>query len=356
MKNSKVIYRTLLGLVIVQAFLLIGPRLTYSQTEVLDIIEYSPPAGWARSYKDGATLYTDLNNKTGSYCVIAIYASTASAGPVQKDFATSWSRLVVGPFKAGAVPKTDIQSDPAGWQGAVGAAPIETDAGLKGIAVLTVYSGFGRTASILAILNDESYLAKADAFVAGVKLQKPSALPVQKDPPAAAQRDPFPDKPGYQPQKPLAGLLKESITMADLAGTWDHGAGGVTTYVDSGSGNYAGTDTTFYSESYTIRANGTFDHRFAGRTANHTVRETATGTITLSGGTITVKYTSGSTYRYQFISFMELANGGAVLSLVQIGQNDPLYDGNWLVLECGHGQGYIRCAGGEEWTQRLPAR
>ena len=52
------------------------------------------------------------------------------------------------------------------------------------------------------------------------------------------------------------------------------------------------------------------------------------GTITLSGSDIIVKFTGGEsrgmTYRYQFVAFMTLPNGGAVLSLIHIGDTDPL--------------------------------
>ena len=39
--------------------------------------------------------------------------------------------------------------------------------------------------------------------------------------------DPFPDKPYVQPQKPLIGRLRKTITMADLAGTWEIGGASV---------------------------------------------------------------------------------------------------------------------------------
>jgi hypothetical protein len=147
--------------------------------------------------------------------------------------------------------------------------------------------------------------------------------------------------------------------MADLVGTWDNGAAGVTTYVDSSSGNYAGTDTTFFTENYTINADGTFEHRFQGRTGNHTVREVDRGNITLSGGDVIVRFTSGdrnSVYRYQFIAFMTLPNGGAVLSLIHIGENDKPYDAERLYWSCSHPEGFIRCVSGDVWALRAARR
>jgi hypothetical protein len=135
---------------------------------------------------------------------------------------------------------------------------------------------------------------------------------------SAVQKDPFPDRPGYAPQKPLSGTLKDSITMNDLVGRWDHGAGSVQTYVDSNTGNYAGTATSFYGEQYVIRSNGSFDYKFVGRANNNTVRETDRGTIILSGGYVTAKFEGRTTKKYQFIAFNIQPKGAAILSLVEV--------------------------------------
>ena len=129
------------------------------------------------------------------------------------------------------------------------------------------------------------------------------------------------------------------------------GAGSVQRYVDSATGDYAGTNTSFYGEGYTIRSDGTFDYRFTGRSGNHTVRETASGTITLSGGYITLNFKQRNTTKYQFVAFMIGANGSAVLSLVEVHDTFQGYDAAGMRLECGHSQGFISCVGGEEWAR-----
>jgi len=174
-------------------------------------------------------------------------------------------------------------------------------------------------------------------------------------PVSAVQRDPFPDRPGYAPQKPLSGALKDSITMDDLVGKWDHGAGSVQTYVDSSTGNYAGTTTTFYGEQFVVRSNGTFEYKFVGRANNTTVRETDRGTIILSGGYVTFKFAGRTTKKYQFIAFNIQPTGAAILSLVEVHDTFQGYDAAGLAEECGHGDGFIRCVGGEEWA-RIPSR
>ena len=362
MKTSKII----LGLFLAPALCLFAARPIFCQTESLDIMTYTPPKGWSKTPKDGAVVYAGVNKATNAFCLLTVYAAKTSAGLPQKDFANEWTEFVVKPFRAETNPKTETETNPDGWQATVGGAQIELEGGIKAAAILTVFTGFGQTASILAILNDESYTAQADAFVAGVKLDKHKALAKTSatnqtnplaNPSSTDQKDPFPDKPGFQPQKPLAGLLKPSITMADLVGTWENGGASVTTYVNSSSGNYAGTDTTFFGESYTVKPDGTFDFKFQGRTANHTVREAGNGTVTLDGGFIIVRFTGGdrkgSIDRYQFIAFMTAPSGGAVLSLIHIGDNEKPLDAERLSWSCGHANGYITCVSGDVWTLRV---
>jgi primosomal replication protein N len=147
------------------------------------------------------------------------------------------------------------------------------------------------------------------------------------------------------------GTLKSSITMADLVGTWDQGAGSVQSYIDSYTGNYAGTNTSFYGEQYSIRSDGSFDYKFVGRSSNKTTRESDSGTVILSGGFITLKFKTRATQKYQFIALMTQPNGAAILSLVGVHDNFQGYDAAGMSLECGHGSGYIHCVGGEEWAR-----
>jgi len=162
--------------------------------------------------------------------------------------------------------------------------------------------------------------------------------------------DPFPDKPYIQPQEPLVGRLRKTITAADLAGTWEIGGASVTTYVSSGTNTH--TDASFYGKKYFIRADGTYDSKFQGRASNTTIRESDSGSIILDGGFITMKSRQNPAMRYQFVAFMNQANGAAVLSLIYIGESAPL-DGNALRANCGHAHGYVTCLNGEEWV-RIP--
>jgi hypothetical protein len=162
--------------------------------------------------------------------------------------------------------------------------------------------------------------------------------------------DPFPDKPYVQPQKPLLGRLRKTITTADLAGTWEIGGASVQTYVSSGTSSH--TDASFYGKKYFIRSDGTFDSKFQGRASNTTIRESDSGTIILDGGFIILKSRQHPAMRYQFVAFMDQPNRAAVLSLIYVGESAPL-DGNALKANCSHANGYVSCLNGEEWV-RIP--
>lgn len=142
-----------------------------SQTETFDIITYTPPKGYKKDTKNGVVTYSKVNETNGTFCVIAIFASTPSTGDPQKDFKKDWNELVVVPFKGDANPKTETQSTADGWQAVAGASLVKIN-GVDVYIILTVVSGFGKTFSIRSSLNEQSYAAEIDAFTETMKLDK----------------------------------------------------------------------------------------------------------------------------------------------------------------------------------------
>ncbi|MEO5563096.1 MAG: hypothetical protein ABIR18_06660 [Chitinophagaceae bacterium] len=147
----------------------------FSQTETFDIITYTPPKdpmgiGWKKDAREGAVNYLNLDTTSGTFCVITLYASSASTGDAQKDFKKSWTELVATPFKAEANPKTETQTQD-GWKIVVAAASVKQD-GIDVYIILTVFSGFGKTLCMRASLNDEAYTAQVDALMQTMELDK----------------------------------------------------------------------------------------------------------------------------------------------------------------------------------------
>ncbi len=142
----------------------------FPQSETFDIITYTPPKDWKKEAKPGVVNYTNVNTTTGVFCVIAMYASRTSAGDVQKDFDNQWKELAVTPFKAEANPQKETQTAD-GWEIVSASANVkldETDISIT----LTVISGFGKTVSIRASMNDQSYAAELNTLFESMELDK----------------------------------------------------------------------------------------------------------------------------------------------------------------------------------------
>jgi hypothetical protein len=152
----------------------------FSQTEKFDIITYTAPKDWKKETKQGVVNYMDVNTTTGTFCVIAMYASTASSGDAKKDFKKEWKDLVATPFKAEANPKTESQTTPEGWEVITAAAPVKMD-GIDCTIMLNVISGFGKTISIRTSLNDQSYSTQVDALFESMELDKTKTATLNND-------------------------------------------------------------------------------------------------------------------------------------------------------------------------------
>ncbi len=152
----------------------------FSQTEIFDIVTYTPPKDWKKDAKPGVVNYTHVNTAAGTFCVLTIYASTASMGDAQKDFKKEWNELVVTPYKAGANPQTETQTTADGWKAVTGAAPIKLD-GNDVYILLTVLSGFEKTVSIRCSMNDQSYSTQIDALFETMELDKTKTTTVNNN-------------------------------------------------------------------------------------------------------------------------------------------------------------------------------
>lgn len=155
----------------------------FSQTEKFDIATYSPPKDFKKDAKPGVINYINTNTTKGTFCVITMYANTASSGDAQKDFANEWKQLVETPYQAGANPKTEIQKTAEGWEAVTGAAAVKVD-GNDVYIILTVISGFGKTLSVRSSLNDLAYTTHIDALMETMELDKTKVVVVNNTTPA----------------------------------------------------------------------------------------------------------------------------------------------------------------------------
>src|SRR5258708_19595416 len=233
MKVSKII----LGLFIAQALCLSLPQTVSCQTETLDMIRYTPPKGWTKTTKEDAVVFVAVDKTNNTFCVLTIHSGTASSGNVEKDFAAEWKNYVVKPHQVESNPKTEKEMKD-GWRVISGNAPFERE-GIKSLAVFFVFSGFGKTTSILAILNSDAYLKPLAAFMETIKLDQTPIAAL----PTARANPPVVNSPG----------------APSLVGRWGNG-----TAADTVSGNYVTYGSNATQKYYQFNADGTYSFVYSG--------------------------------------------------------------------------------------------
>lgn len=144
-----------------------------AQTESLGAVKYTPPKGWTKTQKENVVTFSEINQAAGKFCLITLYGATSSSGTAERDFAGAWNNLVVKPWSGEASPKTNTAKD-EGWTAIAGSSKIDFQ-GNKAFAFLNVLSGYGKAVTVLAILNDDSYLPQLQAFVEGMDVDKSTA-------------------------------------------------------------------------------------------------------------------------------------------------------------------------------------
>lgn len=191
-------------------FLMLRPATC--QSESIDLVRFTPPASWTVTRKDAAVVLSDTKTAPGAFCVVTISASRSSAGTNDGDFKSEWARLVAVPYQVKDQPKAERQvSD--GWTTASAAAPVVID-GAQALALLTVISGYGRSTTILSLLNSNIYLPILDSLMAGVTMTKPAANLVIV--PSGSQAGPgsTPGKFGHLMYKPMEGWTEKAFSNA----------------------------------------------------------------------------------------------------------------------------------------------
>lgn len=252
MKTLKIIFSIFTLIVSFTLF----PQIIFGQTETFDMVKFIPPKNWTKTEKKGAVVYSDLNKAANAFCVITVYSGTASNGSAAKDFAADWKTFVVEPYKAEAKPKTDSQTED-GWTTTSATALIETD-GIKSLAMLAVFSGFGKTTSILTISNHEKYIKPISAFLESIKLD----------------------------QTPLPTIIAAAVPVnnSSIVGRWGDTTG-------SGAIGY-GTNAS--QKQYTFNADGTYSFDYAGwsgtvgYSGSFHIQRHETGVYTLDGDSVTI--------------------------------------------------------------------
>lgn len=277
MKKFDTDHKILVVLFATLMFCLFAPQTILGQTEKLGIVQYTPVSGWTKTPKDNIVVFSQMNQSTGTFCIISLYGATPGTGDPQGDFTREWSNLVVKTFKLADKPTTETTNS-EGWAIVAGGATVDGDLG-KAAAFLTVISGFGQTVSVLAVFNNQEYVGQVDAFVKGIELDKP-ALP----------HNPAPAYQVTQDGKVIIPTPTRQLTVADLAGEWGEDAGRIsTTYVDRSTGAHAGTDSLAFRTKMTFNGNGGYASNFFAIRNGKKEIDNTTGTVMINGRVLSIR-------------------------------------------------------------------
>ncbi len=292
MKFLKAITKLVLALSVIAFGVLLMPLPSHAQTAKLGIVRYTSPTGMTKTVKDNVVAFSELNQTTGTFCIITLYGATPGTGNPRSDFAREWNNLVIKTMKkAEANPKTDEQKAD-GWTVVSGGGEVESDVG-RAVGFLTVVSGSGQTISILAVFNDPAYVQKIDAFV--------MALDLDKSPPPANTAV----QPVVENGKLVVPLPTRQLTIADLAGEWGEDAQRIsTTYVDRSSGAYRGTDNLTFRSKMSFTRNGGYLNDFFAIQNGKKIIDKTTGTFSIDGRVLSIK--QRNTARYVIRGWLEL--------------------------------------------------
>lgn len=143
----------------------------FAQTEKFDIASFPSLNNWKKEIKEGMVTFSDVNPQTGTFGIISFYASTPGSGNHMTDFNNNWEKLVVGPFNADKTPANLSEELLDGWNTVTGVSQAEKD-GVGFYIFLTVFSGYGKSLSIISLMNDQSYITSIDKLLRSIKLDK----------------------------------------------------------------------------------------------------------------------------------------------------------------------------------------
>ena len=258
----------------------------FCQTEKLGIVSYAAPKGWTKTPKENVVAFSEINQKTGGFCIITLYGATNGTGNPASDFTREWKKLVISNLKVEADPTTETQID-GEWTMTAGASAAEMDGGGKALAFLSVFTRDRVAVSVLGVFNEQSYLPKLEAFVGSVEMDKTAANNPPANSPTALDGDgnlviPEPTR---------------RLTIADLVGEWGDNPGRIsTTYVNRSDGSYAGTDSLHFTSTWKIDGGGKYINDFFEVRNGKKFRDITTGTITIDGRLITIKHKGTAKY------------------------------------------------------------
>jgi hypothetical protein len=154
--------------------LILSATSVLAQKETFDLITYTAPGNWAKETRENAVSYVSIDKKKKSWCRISIYKSTVSKGNIDSDFESEWNTLVAKEYNITGGPQTNDAAEAQGWKVKSGAGKFIFDKA-NATALMATFSDFQRCLSIVAVTNNQEYLASVQDFLETIVMKAPDA-------------------------------------------------------------------------------------------------------------------------------------------------------------------------------------
>jgi hypothetical protein len=276
------------------ALLLIQVAPAFAQVQTVGDVSFAVPEGWTyQASADGGLM---LLKQDQNFWILTVHPPRPTTGDQNADFKNAWRSVVL--------PVNDFQNSLPGYD------PYSISnksVGYPG----KYYDGSSASHAMYARL----YTLETGKVVVPVMVLVPNRQVLD------ALNHIVEAVVGSVRVAPLqASPIRNTLTLADLAGEWHTGSAFSKTYYDRYNGAYAGSSTTAYSARYQIAGNGTYTYDLGGIWNNRPVQDKDTGVVELGGGFITLKGRNHTT-RYHFLNLQTAIDGSTVM-MVLAGQED----------------------------------
>ncbi|MBZ5522982.1 MAG: hypothetical protein LAP21_12155 [Acidobacteriia bacterium] len=272
------------------SILLIFSALTaaaFEEVHTVGDVSFSVPDGW--KYQQGVDFAAMALTRDKNFWLMAVYTPMPSSGDASQDVKAAWTRIVLpGKDYQGypALPYYDINHT----VGYPGRRADDSNINRSTYTRLYVLEAGKSFIPVVAVSNDGMVL-NAMEHVANTLIGSVRLAPLKAEP------------------------VKTTLTVADLAGHWIHGAASSYDFYNRQTGRYESNASAFYGAGYTIAANGSFTYQMSGMVNGRTARDDDSGVVEL-GGEFVVFKGHNHVVRYRFLNLQQALNGATVLTLL----------------------------------------
>lgn len=249
-------------------------------------VSFAVPDGW--TYTAGPDFGAMVYKEGARFWLVSVYASMPSGGDPDADFKAAWRRVVLSM---------------AGFQGIPGYKPYDVYQPLGYGGKYYDDSNADHTAYARLYALETGKSCVPVVFISGNRQMLDGMGHMEKAIISSVRQSPA-----------RATAIQMNIKTADLAGEWTEGLAFSKSFYNRSTGQYVGSQQTFYRADWSIAANGRYTYKLAGMMNNVPTKDDDSGTLELGGGLVIL---NGQKYqnRHRFVYMVQALDGSTVLAL-----------------------------------------